>query len=246
MKASSSSEEVPWPFPERRNPPLESPDYLGSRGLSLAVQRAIEQTIAGQHTLDIVDVGCGKKPFYPFFQPFARSYIGTDIIADDLFVDRICAAERLGLDNDCADVVLCLSVLEHTDDPIQAVKELHRIVRRDGVVLASTHGAFVWHPYPQDHWRWTHTGLRLLFQRDGGFSSLEMFATRGSFSGQFSFLAHQVYAWTSRTPRRLFLRKPLVKAVNRIGTFIDRKTPGQKDLERHATLIPEYFVIARK
>jgi SAM-dependent methyltransferase len=143
--------------------------------------------------LNILDVGCGQKPFYPFLKSFIGSYIGTDITKDNPLVDKVCPSEHLDIDNEWADVVLCLSVLEHVDDPVQTVKELFRVVKLDGVVFASTHGFFPWHPYPQDHWRWTQTGLPILFKLHGGFLSVRLFSTRGTVSACFFLLAHYTY-----------------------------------------------------
>jgi SAM-dependent methyltransferase len=238
-----------WPFPARRYPTPDDPDYLGSKGLSVALRDVIRTELAGRSELDILDVGCGQKPFYPFFKSLARSYVGTDIIEGNPMVDRVCPVEALDAGDDSADVVICFSVLEHVNDPAQAVRELHRVVRPDGVVFASTHGCFPWHPYPQDHWRWTQTGLPLLFQNQGGFRSVALFATRGTMSGIFFLLAHYVHLWAERgyfyTVKRR-LRKPLTILVNRAGEYLDARTPMLRDLEQHITAIPEFFVIARK
>lgn len=238
--------DLEWPYPERRNPHPSDPDYLGARGLSRFLQQAIATELVGLKDLDIVDVGCGRKPFYPFLAPYSRSYTGTDIIADSPLVDRVCPSEQLDLPDACADLVLCLSVLEHVNDPIQSVKELARVVRPNGVVFASTHGCFPWHPYPQDHWRWTQTGLPILFRQHGGFTRVRLHATRGSMSGIFFLLAHYVYNWASQKPWRLRFRSLLTRSINRIGQRIDERTPTLKNPERHVTAIPEFFVIARK
>lgn len=242
----SGSPSMDWPGRERRSPKFDDPDYLGSKGLSAGLCRAIALKLPGKRELNILDVGCGSKPFYPFLKPFARTYIGTDIIENHPWVDIVCPAERIDVEDAWADLVLCLSVLEHVDDPLQAVRELGRVVKPDGIVFASTHGCFPWHPYPQDHWRWTQTGLPLLFKRYGSFSSVQVFATRGTVSGIFFLLAHYAYRWASHGCVKPFLRRPLTLFVNRLGEFLDRKTPGLHDLNRHVTAIPEFFVIAEK
>ena len=236
-----------WPFPERRYPKRDHPDYLGFKGTSLGLREAITQELTGKKGLNILDVGCGQKPFYPFLKPFAQSYIGTDIIEDSPLVDKVCPAENLDIEDEWADVVLCLSVLEHVDDPAQAVKELFRVVKAAGVVLASTHGCFPWHPYPQDHWRWTQTGLPLLFKEHGGFQQVQLFATRGTMSGIFFLLAHYTYGWATQGRfRSKILRRPLTILANRLGEFFDSITPNLGNVDTHVTAIPEFFVIAKK
>jgi SAM-dependent methyltransferase len=235
-----------WPFPERRFPRSDDPDYLGSKGLSVFLRQVIATELAGKRDLDILDVGCGRKPFYPFFQPFARSYIGTDILTDNSLVDKVCPVEELAVPDESADLVLCLSVLEHVNDPRKSVSELARAVRRGGQVWASTHGCFPWHPYPQDHWRWTQTGLELLFRGTGVFASTRVFATRGSLSGIFFLLAHYGYSWASQTRWRMPIRGAVTRALNVVGERLDRWTPGLRDLRRPVTAIPEFFVIAER
>ena len=249
MRTSLPPAEDKWPYPERRYPKRDDPDYLGSRGVSIALRQVVETELAGRSDLDILDVGCGRKPFYPFFASRARSYIGTDVMPDNPMVDKVCPVEALDVEDESADVVICLSVLEHVDDPAQAVRELYRVVKPGGVVLVTTHGCFPWHPYPQDHWRWTQTGLPLLFRKDGGFSDVRLFATRGTMSGIFFLLAHYVQLWTSqgrgwRIKQRI--RRPLTMLVNRVGEYVDAKTPSLHDVTRHVTAIPEFFVVARR
>ncbi|MBN8654302.1 MAG: class I SAM-dependent methyltransferase [Anaerolineae bacterium] len=247
MHSSENKDLYTWPFVERRFPSIDNPDYLGMRSISLGLQKAISIALNGKKDLNILDVGCGHKPFYPFLKPYSKEYIGTDIIKDNPLIDIVCPAENLLIDDQWADLSICLSVLEHVDDPNQVVKELNRVTKPDGIVFASTHGCFPWHPYPQDHWRWTQTGLPLLFTRQGGFSEVEIFATHGTFSGMAFVLAHFFNTWTTRRGKlRSALNKPLVRFINRFGQFIDSKTPQMSDINRHVTAIPEFFVIARK
>lgn len=234
-----------WPGAGRRDPVRTDPDYLGSRALSTALQHAIASELADRDALDVVDVGCGQQPFRPFFGARLRSYVGTDVKPSPT-VDRVCPAEALALDDASADVALCLSVLEHVNDPGQAVAELSRVLRPGGVVFASTHGAFPWHPYPQDHWRWTQTGLPILFRDAGDFEEVTISATRGTVSGMFFLLAHYGYGWASSRRWRVPLRSTLTRSVNALGEWLDARTPGLWDLERPVTAIPEFFVVARK
>ena len=235
-----------WPYPERRYPRPNNPDYLGSKGLSLGLQKAITLELDGKTNLKILDVGCGNKPFFPFFRHISREYIGTDLTVDNPMVDIVCPAEKLEIEDQWADVVLCLSVLEHVNDPIQSVKELYRVVKPGGVVLALTHGCFPWHPYPQDHWRWTQTGLKLMFEKHGCFKNVSIFAPLGSLSGSIIPISYYVYNWASQTTFRRFFRSALVTAINRFADFLDKQIPDLQDVNRHVTFLPELFVIAKR
>ena len=112
----------------------------------------------------VLDVGCGLKPYYPFFASVASEYVGVDVVENPA-AELLGPVEALPVEDASFDLVLCTQVLEHCDDPAQAVRELHRVTRPGGRVLASTHGVQVYHPSPSDYWRWTHEGLRRLFAR---------------------------------------------------------------------------------
>src|SRR5215831_12470288 len=130
----------------------------------------------------VLDVGCGQKPYEPLFAPFATAYVGVDPV-ENPWAELRGSVEDLPVVDGSYDVVLCNQVLEHCDDPRQAVSELRRVTAPGGRVLASTHGVQVYHPSPVDYWRWTHTGLRRLFEQNASWSSVSVDAAAGTASG---------------------------------------------------------------
>src|SRR5262249_49637049 len=129
----------------------------------------------------ILDVGCGPKPYYPFFAEAASEYVGGDIVENPA-ADLLGSIEALPVDDGGFDLVLCTQVLEHCVDPAQGVRELRRVTVPGGRVLASTHGVQVYHPSPNDLWRWTHEGLRRLFVENGEWESVSVSAAVGTAS----------------------------------------------------------------
>ena len=51
--------------------------------------------------------------------------------------------------------------------PARYLAECFRVLRPGGRLLLSTHGMFVYHPDPDDYWRWTCAGLRARGRRGG-------------------------------------------------------------------------------
>src|SRR5581483_7985494 len=100
--------------------------------------------------------------------------------ASNGFADVVGSADALPVADGTFDVVLCTQVLEHVPDPARVVRELRRVVAPGGRVLLSTHGVQVYHPSPQDLWRWTHTGLEHLFRANGTWSSVSVVPASGS------------------------------------------------------------------
>lgn len=61
--------------------------------------------------------------------------------------------------------VVCLSVLEHVEDPLEVFKGLYRITKDGGLVILSTEFSFPYHPSPADNFRFSPNGLRILASR---------------------------------------------------------------------------------
>ncbi len=74
------------------------------------------------------------------------------------------------------DCILCTEVLEHLKDPQACVDEIHRLLRDDGLVFASTPFFYPVHADPYDFQRFTEDGLRHLFRE---FKSVEVYRMGG-------------------------------------------------------------------
>ena len=112
--------EETWPGREHRQPSKSQPGWSVRRPLAEWLQREG----AAASGLRVLDVGCGVKPYYPFFVD-AASYVGVDV-QENPHADMHGAAEALPIEDGSFDVVLCTQVLEHVDDPAAAVRELDR------------------------------------------------------------------------------------------------------------------------
>jgi hypothetical protein len=98
-----------------------------------------------------------------------RPFTGTDFRAGP-GVDRVEDLRALTLEDSSVGTALCLETLEHCEDPFAAGRELARVVRADGgVCLVSTPLLLGIHGYPQDFWRFTPEGLRIVL---GGFDDV--------------------------------------------------------------------------
>ncbi|MBA1143974.1 methyltransferase domain-containing protein [Mesorhizobium sp. CCANP35] len=105
----------------------------------------------------MVDLGCGDMPYARMMREMQIDYRGADI--DDGGSLRIDENGRVPLADGAAGAVLSVQVLEHVRDLDAYCAEISRLLRDDGVLLLSTHGTWLYHPHPEDHRRWTRTGL---------------------------------------------------------------------------------------
>jgi SAM-dependent methyltransferase len=105
----------------------------------------------------MIDLGCGSKPYQTMMNELGIAYSGADIGPNaDLPID---CNGRVPRESDSADAVLSIQVLEHVRDLDTYCAEIGRLLRRDGTLFLSTHGTWLYHPHPEDHRRWTRTGL---------------------------------------------------------------------------------------
>jgi SAM-dependent methyltransferase len=207
-------------------------------GIRAPLAAWLQEQAAAMPSYRVLDVGCGRKPYYPFFAERATEYVGVDIVENPA-ADLLGPVEALPVPDASFDLVLCTQVLEHADDPIQAVRELRRVTAPGGRVLASTHGTWVYHPSPQDLWRWTHTGLRRLFETNGDWDAVEV--TPGV--GTAGTLAMLFGTYLDIALRRTPLSRPPVWALNRVGAALDGRFRSLRE-PIPGSLIANFHVVA--
>ncbi|MDH4346742.1 MAG: class I SAM-dependent methyltransferase [Thermoleophilia bacterium] len=227
----------------RLDPPLSMPTYAVREPLVrwLSAEARLAFDALGRYRL--LDVGCGEKPYRDLFAPYAAEHVGVDPVANPLAELRG-PIEALPVEDASFDVVLCAQVLEHVDDPAQGVRELARVTRPGGRVLLSTHGTYVFHPAPVDHWRWTHTGLERLLRENGDWASVRVTPGAGTAASLAMLNAIYVEHVLRRTPLR-FLRGGAVSAINRLGRALDRRLSLLRE-PRPGTLAANYHVVAER
>jgi SAM-dependent methyltransferase len=211
-----------WPGEDRRSPRTTSATWVVRSALSEWLRAEADEARA-RGSYRVLDVGCGPKPYYPFFAD-AAEYVGVDVVENPAAELRG-SVEDLPVEDGAFDLVLCTQVLEHCDDPAQAVRELRRVVAPGGRVLASTHGVQVYHPSPGDYWRWTHEGLRRLFEQNAEWASLTVTPAAGTASTLAMLLGTYVEIALRRTP----LARGPVWALNAGGAALDRRVTSLRE-----------------
>jgi len=157
------------------------PTYAVRAPLARWLADEAERAARDLGTYRLLDVGCGEKPYAPLFAPHVSEYVGLDTAAH-ANAELVGPVEAIPAADASFDVAICIQVLEHVDDPAQGVRELSRVTRPGGRVLLSTHGTIVYHPNPVDLWRWTHEGLRRLFEENGDWRSVTVTPGSGTAS----------------------------------------------------------------
>lgn len=124
-----------------------------SRELSVA---AVQPHASDGHTLEVGAFGHSR------FRRFFPDRIGVDI-REGPGVDRIASVYDLPFEDGEFENVLCMSVLEHLEEPKKAITEMHRVLKPGGRIIMSVPFLFPIHEAPDDYWRFTKYGLQKLF-----------------------------------------------------------------------------------
>ena len=230
-----------WPGAERRDPPLGSPTYAVRAPLAAWLREEAKRAAVDLGRYRVLDVGCGPKPYLPFFDPYAAEYVGVDV--DSPAADLTGTAEALPVRDSSFDVVLCTQVLEHALDPPQVVRELARVVVPGGRVLASTHGVQVYHPSPEDLWRWTHTGLERLFTENGDWKAVTVRPGAGTTACVGMVVSIYVDLLVRKRWHAGRVSSAIVAGINRAASALDRRSPELRQ-PRPGALFANYHVVA--
>jgi len=159
---------------DRARPRPWHTDWLLLRGLSRVIGEEVSARMRpGQR---LIDMGCGDMPYRRVIEATGVAYQGADLAGE---VDiRIGPDGRVDLPTAQVDAVLSVQVLEHVRDLDAYCAEMRRLLRSDGTLFLSTHGMWLYHPHPEDHRRWTRTGLAADLE-SRGFAVEEMKALVG-------------------------------------------------------------------
>lgn len=228
------------PGAARRNPSLRSPTYAVRAPLARWLRDESERARTRDPKPRLLDVGCGIKPYEPFFAGAVAEYVGVDVANAAAELEG--TVEEIPVPDGSFDLVLCTQTLEHAEDPARAVRELRRVVAPGGRVLASTHGVQVYHPNPDDYWRWTHAGLERLFRENASWGAV----TVAPGSGTTACIGMLVSTYISLLAKRVHTPgagEPLIAAVNALARAVDRSSAELRH-PRPGTIFANYHVVA--
>jgi len=102
----------------------------------------------------VLNIGAGKHAYREYFRCLIRT---ADIVPG---CDETFPAEAIPYPDASVDGILFNGVFERLDDPMQAMREVFRVLKPGGTLLFSALNLnFEWHS-PLDRWRLTRAGAR--------------------------------------------------------------------------------------
>ena len=119
----------------------------------------LESHASGLKTLEIGAESRKNSRFFPDLLTLNRErHEGVDRVADAEDLSAVIADGEF-------DVVVCLSVLEHTVHPEKVIGECWRVLRENGLLILSVPFLMPLHQTPEDYWRFTRFGVEELIRR---------------------------------------------------------------------------------
>ena len=145
---------------------MASPVYIVRQGLFKVIKE-----IAPKLKGDILDFGCGSKPYESLFTN-AKSYIGVDIEESghnhiDSSIDFYYDGKVLPFKVSISEAIVTFEVFEHLFNIDEVLFELRRVLKPHGRLLLSV--PFVWneHEIPFDYARYTSFGISHILDKNG-------------------------------------------------------------------------------
>lgn len=199
--------------------------YIGNYFLYQDITANIKQFAKG----NLLDIGCGNKPYKTHIKAVVKSHIGCDIVqSNENVVDFICPADQLCFSNEEFDTVFCTQVLEHVADHRKVISESFRVLRKNGYAIFTMPFSWELHEEPYDFFRFSKYGLKELFI-NSGYEIILIKANGGKWAAVFQLFLNTLYS----TRRYKTFRSKIIKFVfvhlrfeilyNKLAVWIDKK-----------------------
>lgn len=118
----------------------------------------------------LLDLGCGKKPYYPYLADKTLSWIGLDFpasVSGSTSADVYGDAMEMPFKSEVFNTILCTEVLEHVSEPNKLLSEAFRVLKVGGYLILTTPQTGGLHEEPHDYYRYTKYGLSFLAEQCG-------------------------------------------------------------------------------
>ena len=192
------------------------------------------------------DLGCGERPYEDFFLKYVDKNAGVDWSGTmhNLKADVVADLNKpLPIENEVADTIISLSVMEHLCEPQTMLNEARRILKPGGAMILQVPWQWHVHEAPYDFYRYTPYGLRYMFAK-AGFVDIVVEPAAGFFT---TWILKFNY-FTSRFVRGPQILRVLIKtALLPIWYLGQLLAPYYDKLDRHRELeAPGYYVVSKK
>lgn len=225
-KCPSNESSLENAFDPKRCTPNNIDTFLMRRGIVRALRSALPR-LSGS----LLDVGCGRMPYKNILLGSGSAverYIGLDMVHPKCggVPDVVWDGCVMPLTSDSFDSVVATEVFEHSDNLVELLSEISRVLKPGGVLFFTT--PFVWpfHDAPGDECRYTPFSLKRHLKR-AGFEGVDIRAT----GGWHATLANVLGLWARRRPATTLVREVSAFCVWPLVMFLAWRDKIPEDFE---------------
>jgi len=206
------------------------PSMFAVRTALLEAVTALRQNIRGK----VLDLACGVMPYKDFLMSNGKidSYYGVDleptIYHNQLKPDKYWDGKNIPFESDTFDWVITTEFFEHYFDIGQLLKEIRRVLKKDGSIFFTV--PFIWtlHEVPYDEFRYTPYSLEKLLKK-AEYDSIEIKAL-GGFNRS---LATMIGLWLDYYPLKAYQKKILKSGLIPFYKFLLKKDFKYKEFQNY-------------
>jgi SAM-dependent methyltransferase len=165
------------------------------------------------------------RPYFP-----GREYIGCDVRPGS-GVDRLENAESLTFANGSVGAFVSCDMIGHTPRPARVVAEARRVLRDDGIAAITAPFSYRLNGFPTDYWRFTASGLWVLFD-EAGFEDITVFSLGPSSKPRVVIGVAAAVASEEHARRKRQFEQRAIEAYsrNRLHAHLDTMEKAGRDL----------------
>ncbi|WP_440054184.1 class I SAM-dependent methyltransferase [Pseudoalteromonas sp. T1lg65] len=213
---------------------------LSSRLAADLVAAHYQQHLSSFATGKLLDLGCGKVPFYGAYSNFVSEVTCVDwgqSLHDNQYVDHLCDLNQpLPFQDQEFNTVLCSDVLEHLTNPESTLKEVARLLKPNGALIINTPFMYWLHEQPYDYFRYTRYALQRMAKQ----ANLEV-AVLEDVGGALEIMADVFSKFAIKIP---VVGKILAWTVQTCALFLSRTSVGKKLMKKTSSTMPMgYFCV---
>ncbi|MFB3389175.1 class I SAM-dependent methyltransferase [Flavobacterium sp. LAR06] len=206
------------------------------------------KTVLPRLTANLLDIGCGKMPYknYILKNSTVSNYVGLDIegalIYDSVVKpDYTWDGKTMPFSDNTFDCAFGTEVLEHCPNPEIVLKEVNRVLKKEGIFFFTV--PFLWnlHEVPHDEYRYTPFSLERHL-KNSGFNNIEIKALGGWHAS----MAQMIGLWVRRSPMKPIKRNALSFLLKPIILFLIKKDKKIKVTFKEGQMITGLYGVAKK
>ena len=147
-------------------------------------------------------------------------------------VDLVGSVMHIPSNDEAFDFILSQEVLEHVENPFQAMKEMYRVLKFNGMGYIQLPFIIGYHPCPSDFYRFSHEGIVFLVEH-AGFKVVNIGQTVGSATGFYRILVEFFAVFFSALWDKLYIPSKAFAAllffpVKYLDFILDRSSQSKR------------------